>query len=748
MDAVVIDALGPVVGAAVAWEAEWALRVTVVVAASYEIVPGGVMKVTSPEPLSRPWDLAPYRPRADVLLAGHPAVPGTPVHLWVGRDRVLVDEVLVKMPGAFPAAAHSEAPSPARSILSYPPAFDWNTLQAAPPEGRTGHLHGDEWIAIDGVRPTRVESRLPGARALAAVYGHPAMAAGAPVALLADTLRIDMDRMRAVVVWRGSFFVSGEEVLESIRVMVGLDDAGHAARPPEQTAPLGHAAPEAEEIALSGSDIEVVEPAQGAPPRKAPSDEAPRPHAPPPDQPPPAQLKTEKTAVLDDDAQALLGEQPAVPFVRRPSELPPAAAIPSPRIAYSAHVADPRPTTRARSPDGTATLDEVAQELLRERPVTPFQPQAPAVPGAPAPQPAPPVPVSISTPAAPPAPATPARPASPGMVAASGIHVDNGTDLALAVIPWGLLPSRSCLAVIAKATCDLVPGGPAEPRRRAAPLTGEVHAEDADGPYLAHPSALVPFKVRADVVVIGHAVAPGGRAEEMKVELLFGHADNHLHRVIHVSGDRTWVEGLAGLSPSAPEAFERLPIRHERAFGGPGSDENPAGVGLVPRGRRPRGPLRLPNLEDPLDRLRIPGRSPSPACLAPLPLAWRERSVRPDRRKAPWPFFPEDLDWARFQAAPPSQRLPFLSGDEPFALTGMLPGRSPLRGSLPGLRPHCTALREGSREPEEVELRLDTVVIDVGSMVMHLVWRGALPVPDERQPDVRKVTLRSYRDRV
>lgn len=733
MDAVVVDALGPVAGAAVAWRAEGALRVTVAVSVSFEIVPGGVMKVTPPLPLSLPGDLAPYRPRADVLLAGRPAAgPDTPVHLRVGREHTLLDEVIAHAPAAFPAPGGAPAAGPAHlapPILTYPPGFDWSTLQAAPPGGRTGHLHGDEWIAIDGVRAGCVQSRLPGAHALAAVYGHPAMAAGSPVPLVADTLRIDTDRMRAVVVWRGSFFVPTEEALASIRVMVGLDDARPAAGRGEETVTLATSTAEAGEIELSGSDIEVVGPAQ----------------APPPEPAPPGSSR-ERTANLAEDEQQQARSRPAVPFTRRPSEPPPSSWAGSPHSSYPGQVAPPRPATGAPPPGGTAVLDEVAQAFQRDRPAVPFHPPAPAAPGpsvAAVPAAAAPEPISPFAPAAHTAPLPPAAAlASAPAVAPDGLELDNDTGLALGVIPWGLSPPRDCLAVIVKATCDLAPGRPAEPGRPAAPLTGEVYAEDTDGRYLAHPSDLVPFKVRADVVVIGHAVAPRGRATEMDVELQLGHAESRVHRVIHVSGDRTWIEGHGGLVPSAPEPFERIPIRHERAFGGAGSDENPAGVGMLPRGYRPRGPLRLPNLEDPHDRVRIPGRHPAPACFAPLPLAWRERSVRPDRRRAPWPFFPEDLDWARFQAAPPSQRLPFLAGDEPFSLSGMHAGPSPLEGSLPGLQPRCSALRDGKREAGEVALRLDTVVLDVGSMTVHLVWRGALPVGDERQPDVRKVTLR------
>ena len=111
--------------------------------------------------------------------------------------------------------------------------------------------------------------------------------------------------------------------------------------------------------------------------------------------------------------------------------------------------------------------------------------------------------------------------------------------------------------------------------------------------------------------------------------------------------------------------------------------------------------------------------------------AWK---ARPPVRERPggWPLFPEDFDWTRYQSAAPEQQLAFLRGDEPFALNGMHRVHPTLDGALPGVRARAFAASEGRFE--EVALHLDTVVFTIEELKVDLVFRGALPVIDERAP--------------
>ena len=150
-------------------------------------------------------------------------------------------------------------------------------------------------------------------------------------------------------------------------------------------------------------------------------------------------------------------------------------------------------------------------------------------------------------------------------------------------------------------------------------------------------------------------------------------------------------------------------------------------AGLVDRWRHARELPPLANIEDPNQRLRVPSQRPAPACFAPIPLAWKERAESAERR-APWPRFPEEIDWTRYQIAPRPQQLAFLRGDEPFALAGMHRAHALLEGSLPGVAPRCFATRPGDRSGE-IEMRLDTVVLDADAMKVITEGKSADGTP-------------------
>jgi hypothetical protein len=294
------------------------------------------------------------------------------------------------------------------------------------------------------------------------------------------------------------------------------------------------------------------------------------------------------------------------------------------------------------------------------------------------------------------------------------------------VSPWGATPTRDLLTVIAKATCDLALEGPAVPRREADPPCGE---------GTLYPSDLAPYKVRADIVLVGHAIAPAGAATSMEVGLRFGADDNGFERRALVFGDRTWVQTGVALVPSAPESFATIPVTYDRAFGGPRYPKNPVGIGHKNSMRR--GPAALPNLEDPEELLRVPAQSPPPLAFAPIPLAWKDAWAA---SRDGGVCLAEELDWTRFQAAPRAQQLAFLRGDEPFTITGFsLHGT--VSGALPGIRAQCFAFHRAAARFEEVRLELDTVVFDLDQMKVDLVWRGAVAVADEASPDITALYL-------
>ena len=76
---------------------------------------------------------------------------------------------------------------------------------------------------------------------------------------------------------------------------------------------------------------------------------------------------------------------------------------------------------------------------------------------------------------------------------------------------WQAKPGAWVLTVVCKATYDLAPAeSPLAPEQEA-PNEDDTYWNDDPGRSLHSAADLVPFKVRADVLLVGHAFAPGNR---------------------------------------------------------------------------------------------------------------------------------------------------------------------------------------------------------------------------------------------
>jgi hypothetical protein len=130
-------------------------------------------------------------------------------------------------------------------IAEIPPEFDWNYFQSAPPDQQIDYLRGDEWVVLEGLHPEHagVQSRLPGARALARVYGLADGGEGHRITLVADTLSIDADDLFCSVVWRSSFALPNEAALAALHIDVGVEVAGMPLDWPVYALPPPPAAP-------------------------------------------------------------------------------------------------------------------------------------------------------------------------------------------------------------------------------------------------------------------------------------------------------------------------------------------------------------------------------------------------------------------------------------------------------------------------------------------------------------------------
>ena len=331
--------------------------------------------------------------------------------------------------------------------------------------------------------------------------------------------------------------------------------------------------------------------------------------------------------------------------------------------------------------------------------------------------------------------------------------------LAVATLAWQVKPRQDSLTVVVKGTFELVAGEAARPAEPEIP-TGDIPASEAPNASLLHGSDFAVMKPMADVVLTGHAYPPrsGGardgrqapsegpqkpaRGAAAQVTFRFGERGKGFERRVAVLGDRRWQKGVV-TSAGAPDLFERMPLVYERAWGGPEVDSNPSGVGFRAR-EGEDGLARMPNLEDPDRLVSSPTAQVEPACFAPIAPTWKERWSKLgtyDSRwlATRWPYFPDDFDWAHFQVAPRAQRLPHLTGDEPYSIAGADPEIPLLEGKLPGLRTRAFAVKRGGKELTEVRLALDTAAFDMDQRKVKLTWRGLIDVTDPEAPELEAV---------
>lgn len=254
---------------------------------------------------------------------------------------------------------------------------------------------------------------------------------------------------------------------------------------------------------------------------------------------------------------------------------------------------------------------------------------------------------------------------------------------------------------------------------------------------LLYENELVFKKPGTDVLVNGHAYAPGGRpTTSVDVGIRVG----PVQKTLRVVGDRVWKNSVIGLSASRPEPFVRMPIRYERAFGGVdvsddnpkkqgGEERNPIGTGFgLSTGALKGAPL--PNVEDPNDPVRDWDDRPSPVGLGAVAKHWLPRRSYAGTYDETWererlPLYPLDFDYRFFQSAPADQvARPHLRGGESVECVHLTPeGR--LVFALPRVFLGFRTLLGGRWIPHGA--KLGTVLLEPDVPRVLLVWQTMLP---------------------
>ncbi|RKH59943.1 DUF2169 family type VI secretion system accessory protein [Corallococcus llansteffanensis] len=244
-------------------------------------------------------------------------------------------------------------------------------------------------------------------------------------------------------------------------------------------------------------------------------------------------------------------------------------------------------------------------------------------------------------------------------------------------------------------------------------------------------------KRTTDVVLLGNAHAPAPRTTQVEVSIRVG----ALSKEVLVLGDRVWDQFMGTTTLSSPLPFERMPLTYERAYGGwdrsdpekPVADmRNPVGTGFIAHPSRTRcAGIRLPNLEDPRNRIHRPGDRPAPAGLGFIAPHWLPRLQLAGTHDTAWqqqrfPLAPQDFNPHHHNAAPSDLQSPaFLVGGEPVELLHVS-ARGPLSFRLPSHRFEGVVMMRSQRQA--FPLHLDTVLIDTDADHLVMTWRGALPI--------------------
>jgi hypothetical protein len=295
------------------------------------------------------------------------------------------------------------------------------------------------------------------------------------------------------------------------------------------------------------------------------------------------------------------------------------------------------------------------------------------------------------------------------IVALSPVHATTLT--------WRRDAKTWALTVVCKATFDLTPGEMRLSQGQDPLIEQDRRWEEEPARSLHSPTDLVPFKARADVMLVGHAYAPNGKSvRSLLARLVVGGVD----KSIAVLGDRA----AAGREPSP---FTIMALRYERAAGGLGQ-ANPAGIASTE--------ARLPNLEP---AIRAGTRSGDEGTLlagfGPIAPDWPQRRGRLQGGAATWsPNDPlDESDPLFFNSAPADQQLATLRDDQPLLLENLHPDLPRLSTRLPGLRPQVFVERPHAA-PHELEMHADALWIDTDRGRCTVTWRAHFPLSQREEP--------------
>jgi hypothetical protein len=356
------------------------------------------------------------------------------------------------------------------------------------------------------------------------------------------------------------------------------------------------------------------------------------------------------------------------------------------------------------------------------------------------------------------------------------MDIVNDTPLSVATMLWEDLQGCAKFTIIIKGTFGIKADSRATMAAEQLPiLTTDTYNGEEPTTSVRFESEMVPFKPRADVVLVGRAYASDGQpVTQLDVTLRVG----RLAKTLRIFGDRQWwFPTRFALVPRifTPKSFLTMDLVYERAFGGIDAaaaqycPENLSGTGFI--GKKSKQSMHqkpLPNLEDPAHLIHWWKSRPKPVGFGFYGRGWKPRvgyagtyNERYQKERAPAP--PLDFSYAFYNGAHPDLQVEgYLRGDEEVELIHVSP-EPRLYFRLPGVNPkvtvakwtispevwieqHATEDREISVEDvptveEPIPVVLDTLVFIPDEGIFYQVFRGVCSLSNMDTPEIARIKI-------
>lgn len=245
----------------------------------------------------------------------------------------------------------------------------------------------------------------------------------------------------------------------------------------------------------------------------------------------------------------------------------------------------------------------------------------------------------------------------------------------------------------------------------------------------------VPLKPRGEIYFVDPISRnfDGSSQSEWPVSIQVG----SIQFAFRVTGPRYYCRRLFGdWELTDPEPCTEVPVRYEYAFGGTDPENttihhqlNPIGRGFLPmrRGEKIAAAQVYPVKK---------GSVPVTLGITPVHRAWQPRrgfsgTFDDQWLKSKWPLYPDDFDDTFFQQGPKELQLSkgYFSGNERVHICG-LGRRSEYKFCLPESRRLSLVAMGGNGESAYSEFELDTVILNLETEEIALVWRTSYALPE------------------